>query len=164
MKTRLFGSATRWFCLLLLLTPGCKGSAAEVGGYKCADFVRLSIYYGRSTDERLAEISSYPIDKQYAVFVCGVQYIRPPQWEAAQPFAAHGSVAADFLATKLPLVHDDTTIENIVTLFGDMEARGVYEIAQESELAQLLQQSVSRMKNEVQKKRTQQVLDQLIGN
>ncbi len=150
-------------CVLLLLATGCRGSATEVDGYRCADFVRSSVYYGRSVEVRLAEINSYPIDKQYAVFICGVQYVRPPQWEAAQPFAAHGNATAEFLVRKLPLVRDDTTIENIVTLVGDMDARGVYETAKDSELARALERAVSGMKNQVQKMHAQNALDQLTG-
>lgn len=151
----------RCACVLLLLATGCGASTTEVDGYKCADFVRSSVYSGKSIEERMVEINGFPIDKQYAVFICGVQYVRPPQWEAAQPFAAHGDAAATFLVRKLPLVRDDITIENIVTLVGDMNARGVYRIANDSELARALERAVAGMTDQVQRKRTETALNQL---
>lgn len=161
MNARWPSTPLRCACLLLLLAAGCRSSATEVDGYKCADFVRSSVYYGRSVEDRLEEINSYPIEKQYAVFVCGVQHVRPPEWEAAQPFAAHGNATAEFLIRKQPLVRDDTTIENIVTLVGDMDARGVYKMVKDSDLARALERAVTGMKNQDQKKRTQDALDRL---
>lgn len=164
MTSRLLMSASiQGVCLFMMLGTGCRGPEAVVDGYVCADFIRSEMYYGRSVEVRLAEVRSYPIDKQYAVFICGVQHIRPPKWETAQPFASHGSTTAEFLIRKLPLVRDDTTVENIVTLVGDMEARGVYELTPNSELVRALELAVSRMKNQTQKKRVQDALGQLAG-
>lgn len=163
MNAHMPSTPLRCACVLLLVATGCRGSASEVDGYRCDDFVRSSVYYGRSVEDRLAEINSYPIDKQYAVFICGVQHIRPAQWEAAQPFAAHGNETAEFLVRKLPLVRDEATLENIITLVGDMDARGIYKMVKDSDLARALEHAVSGMQNQARKQRAQDALDQLVG-
>jgi hypothetical protein len=88
--------------------------------------------------------------------------MRPPDWETAQPFAEHGNATAEFLVAKLPLIRDDRTIENIVTLIGDMNALGTYKLKKNSELERALQLAVSGMKDQIQKKRVQNALGLLI--
>lgn len=158
---RLIGTIIQVIFLFTLATS-CQATKAMVDEFACADFVSSKIYYGRPVEFRLAEVRGYPIDKQYAVFICGVQYMRPPAWEMAQPFASNGNAAAEFLVRKLPLIRDGTTIENIVSLLGDMNARGVYELKKNSELERGLRLAASRIKDQAQKERVRDALELLV--
>jgi len=151
-------------CLFLVLAAGCAGHPVRVDGYRCADFVHAEVYYGRPAANRVAEVRGYPIDKQYAVFICGVQHMRPPAWDRAQPFAERGTAAAEFLARRLPLASDPAEIESIVSLLLRMEARGQYRLTKDSDFERALQLAVSGIRRQSQKERVQEELDRLVGD
>jgi hypothetical protein len=163
MKSRLSMSMLiQGICLFMLAATACQATKAEFDKDVCSDFVRSEVYYGRPVEIRLAEVRRNPIEKQYAVFICGVQYMRPRAWEMAQPFASQGSVTAEFLVRKLPLIRGDNTIEDIVTLLGYMNARGDYKLKKDSDLERVLQLAVANMKDQVQQERVQHALGLLV--
>jgi hypothetical protein len=144
------------------LLSGCIDSTYNVDGYACKDFVQANIYSNRSQEDRLKEIQTYSIDKQYAAFICGVQYVRPPQWDTAEPFAEKGDSAAEFLVGKLPKIQDDLTIGNIVTLVNHMDAKEALQLRSGDDLVQALELAVSRMKDGVQRQHAKEQLRRLI--
>ena len=133
----------------------------EVEGYKCSDFVRAGVYYGRSHEERLAEIRTYPLEKQYAVFICGMRFMRPAQLEVARPLEEQGKTTADFLKAKLQSAQDAPTIMYIARLVYWMDAAGKYAATEDPDLVQALGSAVSRMPDGHWKQRSEEYLEQI---
>lgn len=132
---------------LILALSGCRDSIKKVGGYECADFVRAQVYYGRPPSVRMAEIRGYSVEKQYAVFICGTGYIRPPSWDGAQPFIERGGLAIGFLKAKLQSAGHDFEISGIVALIDEMDELGSYPASNDKELMQILETSVARIRD-----------------
>lgn len=150
MIARMHGKV-RWPVLVtLLFLPACV-SSLEVEGYKCADFLDARLYYGREVSERLVEVRGYPIEKQYAVFICGAQYMRPPLLFGIQPLAERGKLTIDFLKTKLQSKQSDLVVRDILTLIGYMDAGGQYAAAEDQELMLALETAISGMSDELLK-------------
>lgn len=137
-------------CTLAILCTnlsGCMDGIRKIDGYECADFVAAELYYGRQRAERLAEIRTYPIEKQYAVFICGVHYMKPPLWASADPFMERGASAIGFLKSKLAAPRHDWEVFAIVGLIGNMSTFGSYAALEDKELMRAVEISISKMRD-----------------
>jgi len=56
------------------------------------------------------------LEKQYAIYVCGNQYLEPPATYFAEPFALEGGRIVGYLKDKLSRASDDGTIRDVVSV------------------------------------------------
>ena len=130
---------------LCLLVSTARSADAIVDGYKCSRLT--SYFYGEPLKTRLAKFSDADLEKQFAIYICGNQYLEPPAMYFAMPFAREGHRAANFLRTKLAQTTDDGTIRDIIMVFSEMQRQGTYPVASDRELIQLIHSSVARIKD-----------------
>lgn len=133
-------------CAALCLSVATAHSAdMTVNGYKCS---RLTSYcYGEPLKTRLAKFSNADLEKQFAIYICGNQYLEPPAMYFATPLAKEGHKAANFLRTKLPEATDDGTIRDIIMVFSEMQRQGTYPVASDRKLMQLIHSSAAKIKD-----------------
>lgn len=128
---------------LCLLITTAHSADMSVSGYKC---LRLTSYfYGEPLKARLAQFSDADLEKQFAIYICGSQYLEPPAMYFVTPFAQEGRTAANFLRTKLLQTKDDGTIRDIIMVFSEMQRAGTYPVASDRELMQVIRNGAARI-------------------
>ena len=128
-----------------LLITTAHSADMTVNGYKCSRLT--SYFYGEPLKTRLAKFSSADLEKQFAIYICGNQYLEPPALYFATPLAKEGRRAAKFFRAKLPEATDDGTIRDIIMVFSEMQRQGTYPVASDRELMQLIHSSAARIKD-----------------
>ncbi|HTZ38598.1 MAG TPA: hypothetical protein VMB77_00455 [Syntrophales bacterium] len=118
----------------------------KVGNYYCSDLID-TIYGKNSLQFRKDDFSSYDIDKQYAIFICGNQYVHPPAMYLAELFAREGGRVVEFLRIKLLEANEDLTIRDLVLVFVEMSRLKTYDVASDDELMRLMTDRVEGMKD-----------------
>jgi hypothetical protein len=101
------------------------------------------------------------IEKQYAIYICGNQYLEPPATYLAEPFAREGAGIVGFLKNKLSLASDDGTIRDVVLVFKAMSRQRTYNVAGDTELMKVISEAVGRVKDPFWKKTSEQFLGEI---
>jgi hypothetical protein len=96
--------------------------------------------------QRDAEFQKYDLETQYKIYICG-QKREPPMLGLASPLARQGGRIVPFLKAKLESADDDSTVENIVYVFAELNVRGTYDVAADKSLMEELRSKVGGMKD-----------------
>ncbi|MBF0523955.1 MAG: hypothetical protein HQK56_02525 [Deltaproteobacteria bacterium] len=139
---------------LILSLSNCSFKSKKVGEYYCSDLIG-EIYGKESLEYRGDDFHNYPFEKQYAIFICGNQYIHPPTIYmselfaiyVAKLFAKEGNRIVAFLKMKLLEANDDLTIRDLILVFSEMSRLKTYDVASDDELMRLMFERVEGMKS-----------------
>jgi hypothetical protein len=141
VKTRLIAAA-----LSSLSAAGCSAASMRVGEYKCSQFTEY--FYGKPLDVRISQFVAADLDKQYAIYICGNQYLEPPATYLAEPFAREGSDVVGFLKERLSQANDDDTIRDVVLVFAEMSRQRTYDVVGDGDLMRVIDDRVAAIKDE----------------
>ena len=108
-------------------------------------------------EQRNAEFQKYDIETQYKIYICGQQR-EPPMLELVSPFAREGGHIVPLLKAKLENTSNDSTIEDIVYLFKEMNNLGTYNVAADKPLMEELRSKVTGKKDPAWQKITENML------
>jgi hypothetical protein len=142
----------------------------------CADVLWLAIKFGGMTalnlqrhfsenrlKLRLPSSVTMIVDKQYAIYICGNQYMHPPMIHLAEPFAKEGEKVVDFLKPRLLEASDDLIVRDIVLVFTWMARQKTYDVAGDSNLMRITEERVSQMKDPDWRRLSEQDLNEIRG-
>jgi hypothetical protein len=108
----------------------------------------IHVFYARPLKDQIAAFSTYSFDEQYAIYIYGNQIRHPPAMYLAKPFGGEGLKVLVQLSSRLMKAESDATIRDVVLVFSEMSSQMAYDVAGDSQLMQLLSQSVARMKSD----------------
>jgi len=142
--------------VVLLVNFGCISEQSRTYRTLAVTFFR------KSSAQQIQEFSHYSIDKQYAIYRCGTEYIHPPAFYLAYPFAAGGKPVVDLLVAKL-LDHDteDEAVMHITYVFAVMREKGIYEARKNDELMKILVKRIALMEDNYCRKYTKELAGSL---
>jgi len=149
--------------LLEMISPWGSAKCAvrrQVGTFSCSDLTDV-IYGEKSLQYRGNDFSNYDIDKQYAIYICGNQFVHPPMLYLAELFAKEGNKVVGYLKLKLLDANDDLTIRDLVLVFNEMSRLKSYDVANDDELMHLVSQKVEGMKDPGWKQTTQEMVAEI---
>ncbi len=119
------------FWLLSFACSGC-ALAEEIDRSTCKTLART--YFAKPLRQTVVGLAEKPLSEQYAIYICGNQYMHPPALHLAAPFAAEGAPVATFLHEKLAATSDDLVIRDIVRVFVEMQRQHSYDIQSDRRL------------------------------
>lgn len=131
--------------LLLLGGTGCSPPEMRVGDYECSQLT--SYFSGQPPKVRMAQFAAADLEKQYAIYICGNQYVDPPARELVEPFARGGSKVVKLLKSKLSQKIDDPTVSDVVWLLAVMSMQQTYNVASDSALMNTIDARVLEIKD-----------------
>jgi hypothetical protein len=152
-----------FFVMEAIVLPGsanCSSAGTKVGGYYCSDLTSI-IYGEKSLQHREHEFSKYDVGKQYAIFICGNQYVHPPMMYLAELLAKEGGKVVAFLKMKLLAVKDDLTVRDLIFVFAEMNRLKTYNVAADHELMNLIVERLEGMKDPDWKQIAGQMVDEI---
>jgi hypothetical protein len=149
-----------YFSIIILMATGCP-NIWQVRGYNCSQF--SNIYFGMSYDERLAEIEDYDLEKKYAVYICGTQYIHPPIFYLAEPLAKEGERAVSFLKERLIEANSDYTVLDILRVFAEMNRLKTYHVSQDKVFIRSIEEVVATITDQALKEMSEHYLKKIKG-
>jgi hypothetical protein len=158
VKTILIGTASLSVLSLLSVT-GCSAANMRVGEYKCSQLTEY--FYGEPLKVRISQFVATDLEKQYAIYICGSQYLEPPATYFAEPFARKGGGIVEFLKNRLSHASDDGTVRDIVLVFTEMGRQRTYNIAGDSDLMRVVDDRVAAMKDEGWKRLVEQQVKEI---
>jgi hypothetical protein len=120
-----------------------------VGKYDCSSLEESGIYsFKRPEKDRVAEFKRFDIEKQYAIFICGMEYTYSLAFEFADAFALEAGKAIGFIKARLMEARDDLTVCDLMLLLCRMQRVGSYDVTGDEELMRYAQERVEGMKDE----------------
>lgn len=131
--------------LLLFILTGCLGSELHVQGYDCSELAKT--YFRKSLKDTMTDFGGFEVEKQYAIYICGNQYIHPSAIHLAEPFAREGEKVVGFLKARLQEASDDFTVRDIVLVFTEMSRQKTYDVVGDNDLIRILRKKVASMKD-----------------
>jgi hypothetical protein len=146
--------------ILLFDSGNCSAAIKKVGEYSCSDLTDI-IYGEKSLQYRKDDFGKYDVDKQYAIFICGNQYVHPPMMYLAELFAKEGAKVVGFLKTKLLSADDDLTVRDLIFVFTEMSRLKTYNVATDDELMHLISERLEGMKDPEWKRTTEQMVAEM---
>jgi hypothetical protein len=129
------------------MLSGCTDLNLQVGNYRCGEFIP-DAYRGKPAHELLAAFRSSPVDKQYAIYICGAQVNHPPLYTYLEPFAAQGKSILPFLQARLVETNDALTVVNLIQVYDVMNWGGSYVVDEDKALMQALDAKVVSVKDQ----------------
>ena len=126
---------------------------------KCKKWIET--FFKMPPSEQIKIFSSYTIEDQYSIYICGNQIFHPPAIYIARPFATQGNLAADFLKTRLLQTKDDLTIRDIVFVFEEMNRQKTYNVRKDGDLMKLIKDRIDGMNNKDWKRTTEEMLQEM---
>jgi len=145
--------------LALLSSAGC-GTASALKD-ECRPLMQT--FFQMPLKERIEKISSYELEGQYRIFICGNQVMHPPAIYLAGPIAQQGAPAATLLKAKLANAKDDLTIRDIVLVFTEMKRRNSYNFSDDPALATLISDSIQKMQDKDWKRLAKDNFDEIMS-
>ena len=126
---------------------GCQPDVRHVRGYDCSDLRDKYLQKPRKT--LIAEFGDHDIEKQYAIYICGNQYMHPPFLGLADAFAEEGAKVVGFLKTRLLEAEgDDSTVRDIVYVFSEMQRLKTYDVIGDDDLMRIMVERVRMIKSD----------------
>jgi hypothetical protein len=107
--------------------------------------------------QQLTEFEKYDFDTQYKIYICGQQR-EPPMLELVSPFAREGGRIVPLVKAKLESTDNDSTVDEIVYVFREMNDMGTYDVAGDKSLMEELREKVTGMKDPALQKITEKNL------
>jgi hypothetical protein len=161
VKTKLI-AAVSLGALSVLSAAGCSAANMQVGKYKCSQLTEY--FYGKQLKVRVSQFVAADLDKQYAIYICGNQYLEPPATYFAKPFAREGSAVVEFLKQRLSEANDDGTIRDIVLVFTEMSRQQTYDVAADSDLMRVIDDRVAAIRDKDWKRLVEQQVKEIRGD
>lgn len=142
--------------LIAILSLGMAGCIwwpynVKVGEYDCSALMDSGIFR-KPEEAMMVEFGHYDVAKQYAVYICALDYIMPPAMEFGIVFALEGEKAIGFLKARLMDAPYDSTIEHIANVLKWMVFFETYDVVGDKELMRLVDERVKGMKDPFWKK------------
>jgi hypothetical protein len=109
----------------------------------CRDF------YALTPEQRVAAFRTYPVEKQFELYRCGMRR-EPPDMGLALYIADGGEKAIPFLLDKLRTSDDEPTQSQIIDIFEAMSRRGY--LQNRRDVVDQIRENVTRMKRPFFKK------------
>lgn len=97
-------------------------------------------YFSKPQQQTIDDFTLNGLSKQYEIYICGSQFMEPPQMGLAMRFASEGARAATFLKHRLAGRNDDLTTRDIVYVFVWMKRLHTYDVTGDAQLMLLLNQ------------------------
>ena len=119
-------------------------------------------FFYLSSEQRKSEFKSYPMQKQYDIYLCGM-YRHPPHLELANYMANSDEAVIPFLIEKLKVENNENTQRDIIYIFKVMSERS-NSLRGRQDIIDLIEKTVFGMKRAVIKERSQQMLDDIRNN
>lgn len=143
-----------------LSQTACSRPVKKIGDYDCSELVE-SFFYGRSVSDRINDFAKHPVEKQFAIFVCGNQVIHPPPLYLVTPLANNGGGLVDLLIGELLEARDDLIIRDIVFIVSEMSRLRTYEARRNVRLMSIMEMRVKGMRNPDWKSVTEKMLGEV---
>lgn len=143
----------------VICMAGCVADTNRVGAYECNEVMHSYLMTSRKLDAAI--FNAYDLEKRYAIYMCGNQYVHPPMLELAEIFATGGGGVAVFLIGKLSTSDDDLVIRDIAAVFSEMQRLGTYDVVNNWDLMDLLRSRVHAMKHKDWRQMVERKLDRL---
>lgn len=121
---------------------GCFNKEMIVSGYNCKNF-RNDMYGNDKISKNKDRFRSISIEKQYALYVCSIQYFHPPNFGIQVLFAERGVEIIEFLKNKLLSSSDDKVVRDIIALLWLMNQRGYYSVKCDDNLMNIVTRKVN---------------------
>ncbi len=148
--------------LFLFIILSCSRNEIQVQRHTCSELAKT--FFKQPYNVRIKDFGTHNINKQYAIYICGNQYIHPPMLQLAGIFVNErdGIVLTDYLRSRLLETEDDITVQAIIILFNEIDKQKKYNIVSDNELVLLLKEKISYMKDDDWKNFSQKILTQII--
>jgi hypothetical protein len=121
----------------------------------------LDPWFHKAPGDVSARLPSQSLETQYAVYLCGTQYVHPPAKYLAGTLASSGEPMVRFLRQKLNEHPDDLTVHDIVRVFEMMQWRRTYDVRADTPLMALLHERVQAL-DDSQRAQTEVMLDSIV--
>src|SRR5262245_31771868 len=128
----------------LLLVSSCTPANEDSAHLDCSGLSKT--FFQKPASVRMNEFGTLDVERQYAVFICGNQFMEPPTIELAGPFAKEGQAVVGFLKAKLAAARGDLTIRDILLVFEEMSKLKTYDVAADSDLMKVIELAVGKVK------------------
>ena len=156
-KMREFWQVPSLGCLIIACLLGCSSASGARDDFGCDELART--FFRQPLEIQVTEFARRELNDQYALFICGNQFMRPPAQYLAEPFARRGGEIVTFLRLKLAQAQNDLTIRDIVLVFAEMNRQKSYPVWKDADLVRELREAAARMKNQDWKDITQRRVD-----
>lgn len=123
------------------------------------DCSSLGKNFFESTRKVKQEFAAYAVNKQYVVYICGVQKVHPPIAELATLFANEGGVVAPFLLERMNETTSDATVMDILYIFERMQKNMSYSVARDDKLMSALALRIGRVSDPTLRDEGRQTLE-----
>jgi hypothetical protein len=105
------------FCFLIAI-QGCFFQSADTPFAR--DFFYATPKSHSHYDDMAERMEHYSLEKQYEIYLFGMQVIHPPVFEFADPIAKRGQEAVPFLIAKLTSADNDIEVTDILYIIVEM--------------------------------------------
>ncbi len=129
-------SSSFFVTVLFVFTLQCSFTMGNSAKRQCDVWIKT--FFREPVKEQLKKFSTFSIDDQYSVLICGNQVLHPPALYLAEPFAEKGRIVLDFLKAKLRQATDDLTIRDIIYVFTVMNRQGAHDVVGDGDLMALI--------------------------
>jgi hypothetical protein len=146
-------------CALTIAVSGCDPAVARLKDLNCDQWT--TTFFREPMPKQMSDFARFPVDTQYAIYLCGNQIIHPPAMHLGTPFAAEGGAVVPFLKQKLSQARDDITIRDIVRVFTQMQVQKTYDVIGDRELITLMNSSIAKMRDPGWRQVTQNMIDRM---
>jgi hypothetical protein len=144
-----------------MLVLGCGVVSGQQARVNCSELI--TTFFRKPPKVQIADFTTYSLDDQYEIYICGSQRVHPPAMHLTQVFASRGQAAVALLKTKLLGAQDDRTIRDVIAVFVEMNRQGTYAVARDSDLVRLMAESVQRIKDPDWRRITERMLREVQG-
>lgn len=145
MKVLIFHAV---FSILLLGSSGCQSAMVESPTEHECDRLISSFFMKLNAEQRQEEFAHFDIDTQYSIYICGNQKVHPPTVYLAESFSKEGKKIIPFLTDKLLSTKSDSSIRDIIYIFGWMQRLKIYDVASDGVLIDLINKKTFEIHNE----------------
>lgn len=120
-------------------------------------------FYFQPSDQQKMQFLGYDFDRQYAIYIFGMQNVEPPVLDLAWVLAGEGQSIVQPLLNKLGQTNEDATIANIVYVFKVMGTPPLnsYDVPHDPAVMKELRAKVDGMREGYWKTRSEKNLKQL---
>ena len=147
-------------CWLLSLAASL-ALAGEVDRSICE---KLSVtYFAKPLRQTIDEFAARSLPDQYAIYICGNQYMHPPALHLAAPFAAQGAPVASFLEMQLSATSSDLVVRDILRVFAEMKRQHTYDVQANESLMSLIKKKAAAVSSRYWRDYIANVVSQLVS-
>ena len=144
------------FSVCLLLTCSSCIAASDI----CRPF--MTTFFRMPAKERTAKLGTFSLEKQYDMYICGMQEIEPPD-DLSATFALGGNNVVDLLKIKLSEAKKDETISDIIRVFSEITRLKTYDVRNDKELLKLLTNSFKIINDAYWRRITEKHINYILG-